>query len=591
MPRRTSRSLPKSSEPSKRPRMALADAKSLPLRHRGNGQPVWLLPALVVVVGLICGLPLLRLAFRASEAVFAGEGGSVFLDPMTWRATRNTLIVSIVGTVISIVLGALFAIPVALTDIRGRAALALAFMLPMMIPPQITALAWVQMTGPSSALLNAIALAPPLGSPQPLYSRGGIALLIGVQNAPLVFLSMMAGLTAVPRDLVEAARLAGARQREVLASIALPLALPGLVAGAALAFVSGVGNFGIPAILGLPSSILTLPTLIYVRLASFGTGTLGDMALLSGLVAALAIFGIWVQTRAMRGRSLRTVGHAGRPVRFELGAGKLPVQLLLWFVLFFILVAPFLALVSTSLLPTYGVRLTLETASLAAYRAVLFTQSMTVSAFTNSFLLAGLAAFGLLLVTLPLGWYLARGRSRLSGLLASTIEVPYALPGIVVAVACILLFAAPLPVIGVSLYGTLWIILFAYLASFMAVSLKPVAAAFSQIDPALEEAARLTGAGFVRRMTTITLPLAAPAAGAAVILVFLIAVNELTISALLWSAGTQTLGVAVFNLDDSGEATLAAALSVIIVIMVLALMLALDRLAARLPKGVVPWRV
>lgn len=74
------------------------------------------------------------------------------------------------------------------------------------------------------------------------------------------------------------------------------------------------------------------------------------------------------------------------------------------------------------------------------------------------------------------------------------------------------------------------------------------------------------------------------------ILVFLIAANELTVSALLWSAGTQTLGVAIFNLDDSGSSDLASALSVLVVVMVIGLMAALEFLAKYLPEGVLPWR-
>jgi len=117
-----------------------------------------------------------------------------------------------------------------------------------------------------------------------------------------------------------------------------------------------------------------------------------------------------------------------------------------------------------------------------------------------------------------------------------------------------------------------------------------VMSAFLQLDPALEEAARLSGAGFFRRLTDIIVPLIAPAAGASVILVFLIACNELTVSALLWSAGTQTLGVVIYNLDDGGSADLASAMSVIVIAMVVTMMLLLEVLAKRLPKGVVPWR-
>ncbi|MFN7102533.1 MAG: iron ABC transporter permease, partial [Pseudorhizobium sp.] len=93
-----------------------------------------------------------------------------------------------------------------------------------------------------------------------------------------------------------------------------------------------------------------------------------------------------------------------------------------------------------------------------------------------------------------------------------------------------------------------------------------------------------------RRMRDVLVPLIAPAAGSSLILVFLIACNELTVSALLWSAGTQTLGVAIYNLDDSGSFDLAAALSVLVVIMVVVLMLILELMARRLPAGALPWR-
>jgi iron(III) transport system permease protein len=463
-------------------------------------------------------------------------------------------------------------------------------MLPTMIPPQVQALAWVGMSGPSSPLLKALGIAPAMGSPQPLYSVGGIALLYGVQHAPLVYLSLRAGLLALPRDGIEAAKLAGASPFRVLKDIILPLSLPGIIAGAAIAFVSGVGNFGIPAILGLPAQIYTLPTLIYSRLASFGGNTFGDIAVLSAMIGLMAVAGLQIQERALRGRDYRVIGLSGASATFRLGRWRPALEAFLWLLLFVMLIAPMAALVSASLVPAYGVVLSLKTASFSAYEEILFRQTVTRTAFGNSIFLAGTTALGLLVIGVLAGYTLTRGKSRWTGLLAAMIEIPYALPGIVISVAFVLVFAAPLPFLGVTIYGTIWIILAAYFASFLAVGLKPVVSALRQLDPALEEAARLSGAGFYRRLFDIIVPLIAPAAGASVILVFLISCNELTVSALLWSAGTQTLGVAIYNLDDSGSYDLASALSVLVVLMVVVLMLLLELMAARLPKGVVPWR-
>jgi len=555
----------------------------------GNSQPAWLFPFIILVVLALSVLPLARLAVAGIAALSNGGAGAVLGDPALWSATYYTLVTAVFGTVISLVIGCAFAFLLTLTDIRGKGLISFLFVLPMMIPPQVTALAWVQMSGPSSPLLKALHIAPPLGTPQPLYSVGGIALLYGVQHAPLVYLALRAGLMSLPRDGVEAARLSGASSLRVFRDIILPLSLPGIIAGAAISFVSCTGNFGIPAILGIPASIYTLPTLIFSKFSAFTSRTFGDVALLSAIIALISVAGLAIQDRALRGRDYRVLGLSGATAAFELGSWKLFFTPLLWLILFFMLAAPFFALVAGALVPAYGVPLTFKTMTFHAFDEILFRQAVTRTAFVNSLSLAAGAAVCLLLVTVLTAYALSRRRDLLARAVSSVIEIPYSLPGIVVAVSFILVFAAPLPVLNITLYGTVWIILLAYLSSFFAVSLKPVVSAFHQLDPALEEAARLAGAGFFRRLADIIVPLIAPAAGASVILVFLIACNELTISALLWSAGTQTLGVAIYNLDDSGSSDLASALSVLVVLMVVFMMLLLELLAKRLPKGVVPW--
>ena len=230
-----------------------------PFMRSGNSQPRWLFPFIATVIFVLSVLPLARLAATGVASALRGDAGRLLADPALWDATLNTLTTSFLGMIAAVILGGSFAVLITLFDLRARGVLGFLFMLPMMIPPQVTALSWIGLTGPSSTLLKAIGMAPPLGSPQPLYSIGGIALLFGVQHAPLVYLSMRTGLLALPREGVEAARLSGASSVRVLLDIVLPLAMPGLVAGAAIAFVSGVGNFGIPAILGIPASIYTLP--------------------------------------------------------------------------------------------------------------------------------------------------------------------------------------------------------------------------------------------------------------------------------------------------------------------------------------------
>ena len=549
-----------------------------------------------VVLGsvlVLCALPILRLSWEILGSLPLGLD-SAFMETITrsatWTAALHSLKTAFWGTFLALFIGGGWSYCVALTDIRHKPLLVFCLMLPMMIPPQVTALSWTQLFGPASVLLNTLNLAPPLGSPQPLYSEPGIILLLGIQQAPLVFLSLRAYLRNLPREIVEAARCSGASPGHVWVHHILPLSAPGLIAGSSIAFVSSLGNFGIPAILGIPFSYYTLPTLIYQRLTDFGTHIIGNVATLAFLIGLIAAGAVAAQHLLLKKRDFRLNGISSQALRFKLGRFRLLLEILLWTMIFFILLLPLAALVASSLVPAFGVTLSPSTASLAAYREAILVQDATFRAFANSMGLALCCALLLLLVTVPLGYFGQHKKQAWCRPLLVVVDIPFALPGVVLAIACILLFAQPIPLVQISLYGTLGIILFAYLARFMAVSLKPVSASFAQLDPAMEEAAASCGAGFIKRMRHILFPMVAPAAAAAAILVFLNACNELTVSALLWSAKHETLGVLIFNLDDGGECVLASAVAVLTICMIMALMFGLDRSAPALPKGVIPWR-
>jgi len=551
------------------------------------------LAGLAVVVGCLSLGPVLRLVVEAVAP--GGQPGlavaaRVLAAPATWVAAWHTIATSLAGTVISGLLGCALALALALTDIRAKGPIVFLFTMLLMVPSQVTAVAWIELTGPASPLLRPLGLAPAPGTSNPLYSPGGIALLLGIEHAPLVFLTLRAALRALPADLVEAARASGAGPGRVLRTVILPLTAPALGAGLMLAFVSSIGNFGTPALLAIPARYPMLTTAIYQRLAGFGPRVLAEVATLSMVLGALAIAGIAAQ-RALIGRRDRRLASTGAELPpAELGRWRVPVEALVWLGLAGLLLVPLGALFGTALVQAYGQPLGVDTVTLANFRYVLLDHAPTGRALVNSFGLAAAAGALLVGVAVLLAYFGAWRASRLARLLAHTAELPYALPGVVLAIACILLFIRPLPLIGIGLYDTVWIILLAYLARFLTLALRPVAAAFAQLDPALEEAAEMTGAGLGRRLATVILPLVAPAAAAGALLVFVTAFNELTVSALLWSSGHETLGVVVFSLEQAGDTVLAAALASATVIVTALLMLLASRLARGLPRGVLPWQ-
>ena len=548
---------------------------------------------LVLLIAIILTLtPVLRLfveGITEGNQLSLGLMREVLAQRSTHSALLNSLTTAGFGTLISVVIGSTFAFLVALTDLRAKAALVFCLMIPMMIPPQVTALSWTQIMGPSSVLLKTLGIAPPLGAPQPLYSPGGIIFLLGVQHTSIIFLTLRAGLRTIPQEAVEAARISGANGLRVWWQIIVPLCLPSLAAGIAITFVTALGNFGIPAMLGIPAGYATLPTLIYQKLAGMGTSVLAEVAVLAMLIGYVAICGILAQRFFQSRQPIHLVGSTSRPLAIPLGRARLPIEAVLWGVVAVILVLPMLGLLTTSLVPAYGVALRLDTITLSSWHEALFRQPATNRAFFNSFSLSIGAAIVLIALCLPLAWLMERKPTRLGHLFDNIVDLPYALPGVVLAIAMILLLIK-LPFTDATLYGTIWIIFLAYLARFLTVMFRPIQASIRQLDPAMNEAAQSVGANLSQRLRSIILPLTAPAAAAGAILVFLTAFNELTVSALLWSSGTETLGVVIFNLDDSGETVMASALAMTIVLLVMALMGVIQLSAHHLPKGVIPWQ-
>jgi iron(III) transport system permease protein len=559
------------------------------MRREGDG----FLALLLLCVVVFAALPFGRLLIAGltpgghfdPAASLAAATGRVALI-----AAWNTIETGIASSVGALVLGGSFAIALASTDIRGKRALALIYVMSLLVAPQVAALAFKTLAGPASPLLNAIGLAPPPGTPNPLLGRFGVIFILSLHHAPLAAITLATGLRAIPASLIEAAQLDGATPITMLRKVVLPLLRPHLAMAALLVFVAGVGNFGIPALLGLPASYITLPTLIYRQLTSFGPTGIADAAALSLSVAVIAGAGVLAITTLGRRDAGREVEAPMLPF-WTLGVWRPVVEAMLWGLICLCCLLPFASLLAGALVPALGVKLTLGTMTLDKFVEVLWRQDVTTRAFVNSSLFAGGAALLLAFLAMALAYALERKAGTFRRLLEAVLEIPYALPGVVLAVACILLFLRPLPLLGVSIYATPLIIVFAYLARFLPLALKPPLAAMAVLARDQEEASALDGANAWQRLRYVIVPNLLTAAAAGGLLVFLLAFNELTVSALLWTAGTETLGVVLFSLEDAGLGGEAAAIGVSTTLVVALVMAVLDRLRAKLPAGVLPWVV
>ena len=337
------------------------------LSRLGGGGEGALLAAIALLVVAICGLPLLLL-FKTGLTVEGTLSPDLLLETLSsrsvLRALWHSLETSALSALFATLMGLALALVIGLTDLRGKGLFVFLILLPMMIPPHVTAIAWIQALGPSSPVLRLLDLAPEPGSDHPLYSAGGMVFLLTLQHAPLAFLAIRAALRTFPREMSDAARVSGAGWWLTLRRVVVPLLAPSMMAGFSLAFVAALGNFGITALIGIPARYTTLPVLVWRRLASFGPDVLPNVAVISLILAGVTLVALLIQFRLQRQMRRALIGIPQQPLAFSLGRYRPLAEGGMALFVAATLLLPLAALVATSLVPTYGVPLSLQTLTL-----------------------------------------------------------------------------------------------------------------------------------------------------------------------------------------------------------------------------------
>ena len=232
--------------------------------------------------------------------------------------------------------------------------------------------------------------------------------------------------------------------------------------------------------------------------------------------------------------------------------------------------APILATLTTAFTKTFGLPFGPDNLTTRNFARLLTIRNIS-RAFRNSLFLSAASALIVTVTALAVAYVAIRGGIRRFWgvrLMQTMVTVPYAVPGTIIALAMILAFAQPLPLTGLRLYGTIWILLVAYAARFMNLGYNNISGAIAQIDSSLEEASRCAGASHLRAFSTIMLPLLKPSLYSSFFLVVAPTLSEITLSSLLWSVGNETIGTVVFSTQEEGKILLTAALAVILITVV-----------------------
>jgi iron(III) transport system permease protein len=506
----------------------------------------WFLAGIVAIAVLfLVGLPLAQLFSVAAEQVESGLPDAGFIR----RAVSNTLIVGAVASLTTVALGTTAAFLTERMRVVGRNWLRVGVLLPVLIPPFVSALSWMRAYGPSGLTDDTLGLSMP-----GLFGPVGVILVISVNAMPLAYLLTVAALNSrAGRDFELAGRISGARRVMVVRTVTIPLLTPALLGAGALVFVVGINAFGVPAFLGTPASFETVTTRIYQDLALSSRPESFSRAVLLATWLLMIAFVFVVIAEALLsgiGEGRRTGAPAG-PVE-SLGPPRRVVTLVAWALIALVTVFPLVALILVALTKGVGLPPTPANWTLGNFAEAL--DSRLLGALGRSLLLAVAAAT----LSVVLGGAVAAFHKRRFGRLAGlAVLLSFAVPGSTLAVAMILGY-------GSVLRDTLFLILLAYLAKLWAVGHRSIAGSVGNVPRDLFLAARNSGASAFISLRTVVVPLLRPALFAAWVLVFLIGFHELTMSSLLYGPGSDTLAVAILNLQQLGDIPVSSALAVIL---------------------------
>ncbi|WHX48789.1 iron ABC transporter permease [Paenibacillus woosongensis] len=486
-----------------------------------------------------------------------------------WRTMRYTFVIVTGSTLLSVILGMTAAWLMAYTDLSHKKWLHLLMLLCFVLPSYVLTLSWSSFMSPQGWMAVLLQWFSPGAQPWSMYSVGGIIFVMGIHHFPLVYLFTVNVLRKIPRDLEWAASTGGAGRWKTFVRITMPLALPGVTAGGLLVFLASLDNFGIPAFLGTPVNISVLSTLIYEEIIGFGPSAFGRGASLSVILGLIAVLGTLLQWLSVRKSKQADSLRPDEEPRYSLGKHRYWVNPVLWGGLMFITIIPLFSMISLSLKKSYGGKgvgnLTLDN-----YRYILLDNPSTWKSILNSLMLSMTTLIVCLIIGTLFAYFRVRRPSKINRLAELAISVPYTLPGIVFALSMILVWMEPIPGWNPGIYGTTTILFIAYVCRFLILQIRAGVTAFAQVDASMEEAARISGAGAWRRWRKILLPLLLPGLLSGALLVFLTALTELTVSALLYSSGSQTIGVAIFGFEQAGNTLYSTALSSLIVFLIFA---------------------
>ena len=543
-------------------------------------------------VGLAAWLSLVPLGFLLWQSFLTPETATTpaqltldnyrtaYWSVETLRVFGNSVEFAVGSASLAFVTGTFFAWVNERTDTPFKSIFFALSLIPLVIPAILFTVSWILLASPKIGLINVSVqelFATDLIVAN-IYSMGGMIFVDGLHQSPLAFLLMTAALRSTDPSLEESALMCGATVLQIAWRMTLKLVWPAVMAVFLILFLRAIESFEVPALLGLPVGIEVYTSSIYQAVQTYPS----DIGLASSYAVALLVIAslcVYAQSRtAADVEKFSTVtGKGFRPRVMRIGRWRYLAAATFAAYLAIVVVLPFLVLVWCSLQTFYVApsMAALKNVTFDAYRAVL-GYPVFVGAVWNSLVLSVASATIVMLTTAVLCWIVARTKLPGRWLLDNLATLPLMFPGLVLGLAIMVCYLH----LSIGVYGTLWIMLIAYVTRFMPYGMRYNATSMLALHKELEESATMSGASWGMMFWRVVLPLLKPGLIAGWLYVVIVSMRELSSSVLLYSPGSEVLSIMIWEYWQNGQYVELSALGVMLIASLLCLVV-LERFASR----------
>lgn len=545
--------------------------------------PKWvIILAIVLFMVVFQVFPILYLVVKAffpdgsfSLATFE----RLYTYKMNWGALTNTLIAAFA----TMVLGTLLAFPLAWlvgrTNLHGKKFFRSLFVLTYMVPPYVGAMAWLRLlnknVGTINILLRALFDLDTNAGPLNIYTLTGMVWVLTTFYYPYAFITLSRAMEKMDPSLEEAARVSGASPLKTVFTITLPMMTPSLIAGALLVFVCAMSCYGIPSIIGAPGKVHTVTTRI-VEYMGLGAEGITDATGLAVFLMLLAIIILYISDVVIAKKQYITVsGKSTRPNIVDLGKWRVPLTILVSLFAFIVILVPFATIIATSFKKNLGKTLFEAGNFTTNHWTKIFTRTDILESLKNSIVFGVLTATIGILIACTMAYLLQRTRVKGRKIPDFLITLGSGTPSVVIALGLIMTMTGKF---GINLGNTATIMVIAYLIKYLMMGMRTVVSAMSQIHVSLEESSQISGASWLGTMRRITIPLIFPSIAAGWFLIFIPSFYELSMTALLYSKDTKTIGFQLYEYWTYTSQQQASALAVGILLVIILLNFVLNKL-------------